>query len=828
MHDIPPGYGGPIQDPSINDVLSGRGGRINSHPGNVQFRQLVNQYKHVYLSKQTKKLEKVNVADKIVKTIRSMNPPGRFLKEDTKTQMWMEIGDQKARKKAGQAMRENADETRKELAEQETTESVLKSHEVAEEPNTRNEILQHTTRMMYPSVSVTNHVGGESSNMSPSSYPTYGQQQTLYTANCDVRNGPSAQYDEYQNPNVQVFAGGHFLQSPSSFAQGGFASMNTGIQQGHLGFGQTPSAGTMSNYGIQNNINLDNTNTNPSLSLQHANAIFPHDRYNINQQDYGMISQNVNANAFDRGMNTSGNSNSSSSGTKTANVSGTQSLNVSGYDSTKRSSSSSILSYISTGIWNSNNELLYLASQQQHPYHSQQQESEQQHQQHSQPQPQPQLQPQQYFGYPMNTLNGDSDWNRDMWERNLVASQELQYAHMENAHGKLGPVSETNIVSHSTSTQNKDRRRLFRENREKSQMSLSSGLKRAASNDDKKDFRESQLLKESIGTLDSMIFMDSNVNMSSMGMGSTNMVSMYPKSGNLDCGTNALSEQAPQDFVCDKVSGNEINPMTSNSESLMRVLAEAASKSERLSSDLSFQSSNERETLLSKSQDNSGGTSGSMPSTDFSRRRSFSSPSAAVGITSSIESRVGGAAAPSTSSENNDFTSNTHHNYEQIIPLGRQESRGCSSDTNPIDYRHQQLNAYEETQTDKMTDVGRMRAPPQKISTRRMSGISAKSDISMGDLSWNYDLGRLGSLQNTGDFDMNEARLRLFTESSNRSLMSDLSENMSALDLASLDMASRRDLLTSFVSNRRESIRRVNNLEAFQEFTETDDTEMDS
>jgi hypothetical protein len=58
--------------------------------------------------------------------------------------------------------------------------------------------------------------------------------------------------------------------------------------------------------------------------------------------------------------------------------------------------------------------------------------------------------------------------------------------------------------------------------------------------------------------------------------------------------------------------------------------------------------------------------------------------------------------------------------------------------------------------------------------------------------------------------------------------MSDLSENMSALDLASLDMASRRDLLTSFVSNRRESIRRVNNLEAFQEFTETDDTEMDS
>ena len=48
--DIPPEAGGPIYSPSQNDVLSGRGGRINSHKGNVYFRHLVSHYRDVYLS----------------------------------------------------------------------------------------------------------------------------------------------------------------------------------------------------------------------------------------------------------------------------------------------------------------------------------------------------------------------------------------------------------------------------------------------------------------------------------------------------------------------------------------------------------------------------------------------------------------------------------------------------------------------------------------------------------------------------------------------------------------------------------------------------------
>ena len=108
---IPPGGIGPILDPNINDVLSGRGGRINAHVGNVQFREIVAEQKKIYLAKDTKKLEKAHIAADIVYFIRRMDPPGRFLKEDVNG-AWWDIGDQKAIKKVGQALREDAPEIR--------------------------------------------------------------------------------------------------------------------------------------------------------------------------------------------------------------------------------------------------------------------------------------------------------------------------------------------------------------------------------------------------------------------------------------------------------------------------------------------------------------------------------------------------------------------------------------------------------------------------------------------------------------------------------------------------------------------------------------------
>lgn len=105
---MPPGYGGFVHIPNPNDVLCGRGGRINAHGGNVNFRKIVLMYKEDYLSKSAGKNQKAQIAAHVVTRIRTLNPSGRFLKVDGDTGCWIEMGDEKARKKAGQALREDS------------------------------------------------------------------------------------------------------------------------------------------------------------------------------------------------------------------------------------------------------------------------------------------------------------------------------------------------------------------------------------------------------------------------------------------------------------------------------------------------------------------------------------------------------------------------------------------------------------------------------------------------------------------------------------------------------------------------------------------------
>ncbi len=86
-----------------NDVLCGRGGTINSHSGNVKFRNIVLQFKDAYKQARSR-FDKTMISDTVVKSIRSMNPPGRFLAEEYGS--WVDIGDDKARSKVSQALRE--------------------------------------------------------------------------------------------------------------------------------------------------------------------------------------------------------------------------------------------------------------------------------------------------------------------------------------------------------------------------------------------------------------------------------------------------------------------------------------------------------------------------------------------------------------------------------------------------------------------------------------------------------------------------------------------------------------------------------------------------
>jgi hypothetical protein len=101
-------------EPHENDVLCGRGGSINSHPGNERFRDLVERRKRVYLTARFKR-EKRLIANSIVSEIRALNPSGRFLTRDSKTGFWCDIGDEKARDKTSQALRENAPSIRAEI-----------------------------------------------------------------------------------------------------------------------------------------------------------------------------------------------------------------------------------------------------------------------------------------------------------------------------------------------------------------------------------------------------------------------------------------------------------------------------------------------------------------------------------------------------------------------------------------------------------------------------------------------------------------------------------------------------------------------------------------
>ena len=108
------------------DVLSGRGGGTNVHPGNRQFRDLINMHRRAYLK--ARKNDKPAISRAIVRTIRDAN--GRFLRKDEKSGLWFEIGDDAAREKTSQALRQRAPEMRKLLfdTEREEARSVAEDH----------------------------------------------------------------------------------------------------------------------------------------------------------------------------------------------------------------------------------------------------------------------------------------------------------------------------------------------------------------------------------------------------------------------------------------------------------------------------------------------------------------------------------------------------------------------------------------------------------------------------------------------------------------------------------------------------------------------------
>ena len=91
--------------PHEHDVLSGRGGHINSHPGNKLFRRLVDDEYIEYIRADNK--GKKTIAKGIIYTIQNAKPPGRFLHLDTNTDQWSLMSYDSLLRKVCQRFREH-------------------------------------------------------------------------------------------------------------------------------------------------------------------------------------------------------------------------------------------------------------------------------------------------------------------------------------------------------------------------------------------------------------------------------------------------------------------------------------------------------------------------------------------------------------------------------------------------------------------------------------------------------------------------------------------------------------------------------------------------
>ena len=91
------------------DFHKRRGGAVNNRPGNLRFRQLIQEFKHEYMTES--KQIKPYIAERVIEAVKNSDPPGRFLVKYPGG--YLECSEDRAREKAKQALREAAAKLRK-------------------------------------------------------------------------------------------------------------------------------------------------------------------------------------------------------------------------------------------------------------------------------------------------------------------------------------------------------------------------------------------------------------------------------------------------------------------------------------------------------------------------------------------------------------------------------------------------------------------------------------------------------------------------------------------------------------------------------------------
>jgi hypothetical protein len=100
----------------------------NCHPGNVWFRDRVEERKALYRA--SNNATKTRIAQEVVQWVRNRNPPGRFVVRDPHSGLWNDVGAAEAHKKAKQALREPP----RDAAAVPTREGVVVAREVVDAP----------------------------------------------------------------------------------------------------------------------------------------------------------------------------------------------------------------------------------------------------------------------------------------------------------------------------------------------------------------------------------------------------------------------------------------------------------------------------------------------------------------------------------------------------------------------------------------------------------------------------------------------------------------------------------------------------------------------
>ena len=267
-----------------NDVLSGRGVNIAQHPGNERFRAMVStRYDESYCSTYSTS-EKRALAEEIITHIKSLDPPGRFLKRAGRSQStrglngpWEELSPQECIKKTCQALRDCNRNDRQGYAAQ-----VSVPVDVRENAEKRSasglSLKEHAAAAVAkaePSVLHTHHV-----NMNP---PPVPNPDTGTVAKPAASKRPSTEIAHDSNRNPSPSNSGHKFQRMDESPEGDKLHLSTGAMyssyHGHSSTLPVPPLSSTSSAPSLAPTSASSTNSTPATNypyqmayhLNHAN-----------------------------------------------------------------------------------------------------------------------------------------------------------------------------------------------------------------------------------------------------------------------------------------------------------------------------------------------------------------------------------------------------------------------------------------------------------------------------------------------------------------------------------------------------------------------------